>query len=210
MSGDGVGGVGNHYLIEHGRPGESLETLPDLHGEDTEPSSPERGPEWSIDTEELYETAKSSTIHALSAAKDTYFEPRSWERWRDGRLYELAGVHHLKKARGPLLYEALGMDRPIAGSDDKVEGIKNTLFTTYAAEAWHTPFVVWGAVDTAARLATGQSPDPIVVGATAINGYASMLQRYNRARAYNHLDEHAEEDWREDYRENRHEYRDFY
>lgn len=200
-------GVRDHYLAEHGQ---GLEEDIDIDIERVLTDGGELYQE-TVETTladeltELREKAFEAAYSLGEAICSAYFEPRSFERWRDGKIYESIGVDRVKQLRGPKLYEFLDnkssaeVERPIKDAESRSEGIKKSLSTTYIAEPVHAPFALSFGAKCATDLLSGRSPDPLEATLFLTNAYATMLQRYNRSMAFNHLDEEEGEDWREEF-----------
>lgn len=180
-------GADNQYLAEHG------EQIPGLE------------PDYEEIDQLLEEDREDSTLRdrlysSWDDAKDWYYEPRDWERWRDGLVYRALGVDIVKRFnpnKGPYISRALeklgyDVERPVEDAPSKEEGLMdNWLPETRFNEKYHAPFVLpFGA------WAAAEPHNPAAWGFFALHGYSTMVNRYNRARIHNHLDEHAP-GWRE-------------
>jgi hypothetical protein len=144
--------------------------------------------------EELeYDESETSTWEDF---KDWYFEPRGFEKWNDGIIYRAMGVDIVKQLnpnRGPYLAKAvekLGYDieRPVKDAETKEEGLKDWLPETRFNEKFHAP-----QTPPAAALTAANPEDPVFWTLLLVNGYSTMVNRYNRARIHNHLEEHDED-----------------
>jgi hypothetical protein len=124
--------------------------------------------------------------------KQLYFEPKSAERWNDGRIYEWIG---LKVFKNVCTYFGRKM-----GKDG---GQKNNYFIWYKSENGIKEFEKKTRFNEGMHLIGTVVPvvcftpgwidgDPFVVYVggvlTAINAYSLLLQRYNRSRIYSTLD----------------------
>lgn len=126
---------------------------------------------------------------------DIYFKPKSFER--SGRMYEWLGVRYFKKALMGTVGRLLkGMKKHsqddsnyFIGPDRNNYSLMRFEKQTRYNEGWHTPWVPYCAYYSADHFAQGRNGMGIFMAiAGLINAYASMLQRYNRARIYNTLE----------------------
>lgn len=122
-----------------------------------------------------------------------YFKPRKFERWKDGLLYKLLGVHIFKKivpTCGEYINKLRG-EHPIANAKTKEEGLKNWERNTRGFETVHLAVALGYLGYIGERLISGNRL-AYVAGAIIVNVlfnfYPIMLQRYNRAKIYNALE----------------------
>jgi len=122
---------------------------------------------------------------------DSYFEPKSFERWGNGRIYEWLGVRQFNK----LYYRTFGK----GCVDFRINLFSHTMLKgqekhTRRLEKIH--LIAGGAYIPLVALlySLDTSPGGFVLGSLgvitniAINIYPIMLQRYNRVRIQNILD----------------------
>jgi len=129
---------------------------------------------------------------------DWYFVPKSFER--SGRLYEALGVRPFKKlVMGTFgrLHELCGYDKTSSkyfiGQYRSKKSLKKFEVNTRLNELIHAPLTAYFVYKLAEDLANNNYDVVIINGiGLLINGYCTMLQRYNRARVYNTLDKLAE------------------
>lgn len=134
----------------------------------------------------------------IEKSTDWYFAPKSFER--SGKLYEALGVRPFKKlVMGTFgkLHKILGADKTgsnyFIGQDRSKRGLKKFEAETRFNEFVHAPFTAYCGYKLAEDLGNNNYSGAIVDGiGLLINGYCTMLQRYNRARVYNTLDKLAE------------------
>ena len=130
-------------------------------------------------------------------ATDIYFRPKFFEK--SGKIYEWLGVKPFRKlvmgSVGRAFKAAGGGSLPgtyfIGKGDDKDIGAYETL--ARINEAVHMPLMVLASSDLASSITGGDIWK--IVGASAgvlLNGYCTMLQRYNRAKAYKILEKRGE------------------
>lgn len=183
-------GVENHYLVEHGSP-EEVQVNFSVHG----------GKGKARNSIQYNEDLQTAIYERVKKAADWYLQPRGWERWEDGRVYEMLGTDYFKKivpTWGTYVNDAIekvwGSDefRPTKAHETKEEGLYKHLQWTSRYEMGHlgASAVVGGVM-----LKEGVSPD-LVAKQVIFNVYPMLLQRYNRARIHNLLDENAP-GWRE-------------
>ena len=141
---------------------------------------------------ELYqdEVSKLDNRRFLDRMTDRYFRPKSFER--SGKLYESLGVRGLKKVCD-LIGKIHGKNPTYKQNyklwDKTKEGLKKFDYQTRMNEAIHTFFGAYSATFGAGDVMDGDVGGSIFWGVLfGINVYASMLQRYNRARLYNVID----------------------
>ena len=123
---------------------------------------------------------------------DSYFKPKSFERWEDGKIYKWLGVKHFKKilpTGGDYVAKWIGW-RPIAGASSKEEGLRDYEKWTRVYESIHSVLFPLYTTSMIQDLADGdlESAGWMLLKNLAINVYPIMVQRYNRARIYNALD----------------------
>ena len=128
----------------------------------------------------------------ISRSTNLYFSPKSFERWKKGRVYEWIGIKKFKKVC-EYIGRKLGKDHGGKNNyfiwDKSEDGLRGFEKETRFNEGGH--FV--GTVIPAMCLTPGWvdgDPFSVYIGGvlTAINIYSILLQRYNRARIYNTLD----------------------
>lgn len=131
----------------------------------------------------------------IEKCTDWYFAPKSFER--SGKLYELLGVRQFKKlvlaTAGRLVKRARGGERTLGtyfiGKERNKKTIKQYELNARVNELIHAPVVAFFGYQLAADLGNKNYSDAVAdVIPFLINGYATMLQRYNRVRVYNTLD----------------------
>ncbi len=134
---------------------------------------------------------------------DWYFTPKSWERWRKGKVYKLAGVNVARKILmgtvGKLLKITGKGNRPsnyFIGSRKSNEDIKEYIRGTRFNETVHgligVPMSLLGFLESAKKIFSEPDTNSIIISVLFLsNTYLIMMQRYNRARCYDVL-EHRE------------------
>jgi len=135
---------------------------------------------------ELQEEAPKDNRRFLEKMTDWYFRPKSFER--SGKLYEALGIKTFKKIvrkTTGIGYDHGGSNYYIGDKRDKAS-IKRWELKSRINEAIHSPVTIFFGYDLVKNASEGNVGASIFDAvALAINGYCSMLQRYNRARAYN-------------------------
>lgn len=133
-------------------------------------------------------------------ATDRYFKPKSFER--SGRLYEALGVRYAKK----IVMGTFGKARKIAGDGERtsnyfigqgfnrnLRSLKKFELYTRVNETIHAPQIIWNSYNLGKNIVEGNyGAAAIYAGILLVNTYMTMLQRYNRARIYNTIDEAKE------------------
>jgi len=135
---------------------------------------------------------------------DGYFKPKSFEKWRNGRIYEYLGVKYAKKgvfAFGKLMDKITGQDK--INKERGIESIykrqikdlrdigrlEKTENLTRITEAIHLFLAISSATFGAIYLSYGRNGSASLNGAlVAFNLYLLSLQRYNRQRINNLID----------------------
>jgi glycosyl-4,4'-diaponeurosporenoate acyltransferase len=132
---------------------------------------------------------KKSTIKKIT---EIYFRPKSFECWKDGKLYECLGVKTFKKylpTLGDIVSKKIGY-RPIASANSKEEGLiryekQTKLFESIHIAGFCTMIPILPNIFLNGDYKGGLL---LSLGDFAINVYPIMVQRYNRARIYNFLE----------------------
>lgn len=125
-------------------------------------------------------------------AANLYFTPKHFERWKDGQIYKYLNVDVLKKfvpTSGSHINKLLHY-HPIKDASDKDAALIAYQRSTRIFEAGHIAVFSLFAHDTMNALMCGNykyALKLVVINAT-INVYPIMLQRYNRAKIYNALE----------------------
>jgi len=117
---------------------------------------------------------------------DWYFAPKSFER--SGRLYESLGVKPFKKLVMGTVGRPLKRDQAsnyFIGRPLNNRAMKRYELMTRLNETIHAPFTAFAIYIISEWIEKGNYGD-VIFGAIPflINGYSTMLQRYNRARIY--------------------------
>lgn len=140
---------------------------------------------------------------AGEVAKDilnVYYKPKEIEKKGKGRIYRGLGVHLFKKivpTGGDYIHRLLhwkmppySLEHSIKNSSDRISGLKSYAIATCAYETLHLAFMassVPGLVESIQEGDIGKTLHTIGWN-VAVNIYPIMLQRYNRARIHNVLD----------------------
>ena len=129
---------------------------------------------------------------SVNGAIDSYFKPKSFERWDDGKIYRWLGVKHFKKilpTGGDYVARWIGW-RPIANASSKEEGLRDYEKLTRSLELIHSVLFPLYTTSMIQDLTDGdlESAGWMLIKNLAVNVYPIMVQRYNRARIYNALD----------------------
>ena len=117
---------------------------------------------------------------------DLYFRPKSIERWKDGKMYEFLGIRMFRKVVVGLGH-FFGLDNTKENSyfisDTSTEGLRAFEKRTRRSEAIHFPITIYLTYGIIMALAEGKYAVAYVAAfCWVLNGYPSMLQRYNRIR----------------------------
>lgn len=149
------------------------------------------------EAKDLEEIALNDKRHPFVKATDVYFKPRFFEK--SGRMYELLGVKPFRKlVIGTIgrVFKSVEMDK-FPGSYFIGKGYHQNIGTYESmariSEVIHAPLVILGCVDLISGI--GERDIGKIAGASAlalVNAYCTMLQRYNRAKAYNILERRGE------------------
>ncbi|VVB77846.1 Uncharacterised protein [uncultured archaeon] len=124
---------------------------------------------------------------------EAYFEPKSFEKWQNGRVYEWLGIKYFQKA----YLATFGKIANPSGKwiDDKsTESLKSYIAGTRALELAHiglAGFFLAGDLIIASNSENNNSLGGFLRGCAvnlAINLYPIILQRYNRTRVQTVLD----------------------
>lgn len=134
----------------------------------------------------------------IEKSTDWYFAPKSFER--SGKLYEALGVKKFKKLiMGTVgrAFKKIGMDETkgtyFIGKERNKKTIKQYELLARINETIHAPITAYCVYKLVEDLGNNNYGGAIGNGiALSINGYCTMVQRYNRARVYNTLDKLAE------------------
>ncbi len=156
-----------------------------------------------MDANELHSELSSANLEArvgflsevgrtVNGALGWYFEPRAFERWEEGLLYKVLGVHYFKKivpTGGEYVNRIIGY-HPIKDAESREEGLINWEKHTRVCETAHCIFSVIMLLPALAEIADGDHTRAVITTAVNIAGnvYPILLQRYNRARIYNALE----------------------
>ena len=145
----------------------------------------------------LEERTLGDDRNAFIKATDIYFKPKFFEK--SGRIYEWLGVKPFKK----LLMGTIGRAFRSAGMDDiswsyfigrgSNKDVSHYETLARISETVHMPLTILAGSALAPNVAEGDITN--IIGASMgilINGYCTMLQRYNRARAYRILEKKGE------------------
>ncbi len=142
--------------------------------------------------------ANSQTLQKsfLTRIADSYFAPKQFERWKNGRVYELLGVKYVQK----VIMGTIGAwSRKKGGGEFACayfigRRVNLSSLNTYESgtrlnETIHAPLVLLCGYLTFSQLGTGEYVSATISGvATVVNVACTMLQRYNRARVYRVLE----------------------
>lgn len=146
---------------------------------------------------------KTNNRSFLRKAADLYFEPKSFEKWENGRLYEYLGARYVQKAVmgtvGKLTSKIVSSekgDNYIIGRRHDIKSLKRFEWRTRFNETVHTFGEAWivgwallinyKCYDFAKELEKGNYDITMILGTgLLLNGALVMLQRYNRARVHN-------------------------
>ncbi|HLC52822.1 MAG TPA: hypothetical protein VJI98_06260 [Candidatus Nanoarchaeia archaeon] len=135
----------------------------------------------------------------IQMMSDVYFEPKSFER--SGRLYESLGVRYFKKlVMGTMgrLGKKIGKHRfannYFLGQEDRsVDALKRFDTGTRFNEGVHLFFSLYSSIDAAYNFIVDKPGVAMfMAGLTIFNASSIMLQRYNRARIYNTIEQKLE------------------
>ena len=145
--------------------------------------------------EQLCEAPKRSFKEKsiLKSITDAYFAPKSWERWKNGRMYEWFGVHIYKKflpTYGDYVTRWLNY-HPIASGNRK-RNLRRYNYAYRVHETIHAVGLFFGMQSISYALEQGDHKSALFIGAlnTLVNIYPIFTQRYNRARIYNILEKY--------------------
>lgn len=140
-----------------------------------------------VSTSDEEKTLFQKIYFPIKFISESYFKPKSLERWKEGLIYRLLGVHIFKKivpTCGSYVTRLTGF-RPIANAPDKVEALKKWEPLTRVYETIHLALLCINAPYITEKLAEGDYTSSTIIPNLLINVYPVMLQRYNRARMYN-------------------------
>jgi len=140
----------------------------------------------------LYSETDEDSFIGRSA--DLYFRPKSFER--SGKIYEALGVKQFKKfVMGTIgrISKKVREDKTTGtyfiGKERNRKTIKQYEITARINELVHAPATAYFGYKLAEDLGCGNNSGAVGdVIWLLVNGYCTMLQRYNRARVYNTLD----------------------
>jgi len=128
--------------------------------------------------------------------KDLYFDPKLIEKWENGRLYEIFGIRYAEKFFRKLgkitnkdFYEKPDSPNNYRIWDKTKEGLKSFERKTRINELIHSPLQIligYEIINNLAKENYALATLDTLFG--LINGYAIMLQRYNRTRIYKVLE----------------------
>ena len=121
-----------------------------------------------------------------------YLTPKKFERWKNGKVYELVGVRFYKKYV-PVLGDLINRktnNHPIFNGGDINGGLKNYEERTRRFERIHLPLcLIITPLLLVAFIRGDYIGGTIALGINlAVNYYPLLTQRYNRVRIYNLLD----------------------
>ena len=146
---------------------------------------------------DLEEIVSNDERYSIIKATDIYFKPRSFEK--SGRIYERLGIKPFRKlviGTAGRVVKSVGFDKSagtyfIGKGSEKDIGAYETL--ARLNEVIHAPFTVFAVGIIAQKIAEENLSGIILAGTGFLfNGYCTMLQRYNRARAYKVLERRGE------------------
>jgi hypothetical protein len=131
----------------------------------------------------------------LREISNLYFAPKSIEKWKDGRVYEVLGVKYVKKVFRKIFVPAKEQERDqfasnyFIGKRPSLKALKEFESGTRFNELVHTPLIVLAGYETVKLLGESKYVEAIIMGALLLmNASCTMLQRYNRTKIYNVMD----------------------
>ncbi|MCF7866678.1 hypothetical protein K9L67_03390 [Candidatus Woesearchaeota archaeon] len=146
-----------------------------------------------FDLEERLETQDSRS--AFQKIKDVYFKPKSFEKWKNGRVYEWIGAKYIQKAvMGTVgkLGRSIGRDEEsgtnyFIGKQLNLDALETYERKTRFNEMLHAPQIIWNASVLVKYLGDGNYGGEVFWGSffLALNSSCTIIQRYNRARVDN-------------------------
>jgi len=119
-----------------------------------------------------------------------YFEPKKFERWRDGRIYELIGVKHFKNfvTKSMEKYSGNKFQDNYFIQNYSTKGLHDFLNQTVNNELYHLIAII----PTLMFIPGWIEREPLSlwlgIPVSLLNFYTILIQRYNRSRIYNALD----------------------
>jgi len=149
--------------------------------------------------ETILESKDTPTVSEKSLGKriaDAYFEPKSFEKWKNGKFYELLGVKYVQK----LVMGTIGRKKREAGRDYYTsnyfigKSLNDNAFRKFELETRFNEKVHAVAANVFALFSMvyleigDHYTAAFSAGATMFNSSLCMLQRYNRARVCNVLE----------------------
>ena len=125
---------------------------------------------------ELDSTESVEYSGLMQKAIDWYLEPKSIEKWRNGKVYELLGIKKFKK-----LLTNLAFYKRVVRTHDNLDSLDSLL---NFSELVHSPPAVffWGMTIASSLSNENYAGAFAILGGIGFltNAYCTMLQRYNR------------------------------
>jgi glycosyl-4,4'-diaponeurosporenoate acyltransferase len=148
--------------------------------------------------ETIFESKDTPITSEKSLGKkiaDAYFEPKSFEKWQNGRIYEILGVRQFKKFvpfgyyMNSIIRKYVDPHHNLVSGEDcaRLWGV----YFTKTAEASHVALGILTAIPPITHaFKEGNYNSALLTGAVnlLVNVYPIMLQRYNRTRINNVLE----------------------
>lgn len=125
--------------------------------------------------------------------EESYFTPREFEKKENGKFYKNLGVHQFKKflpSFGNYVNKLANLNI-ISKFGSKEKGLRNYIGFTRSMESIHLMGLLFGSGVVMQRLSEGdlKTAGYATLANVVANIYPIMVQRYNRARIYNSLEE---------------------
>ncbi len=157
-----------------------------------------------LEEREILQNSPIKKKSFLRTATDLFFEPKPWERWQNGRMYELLGINIFRKyLLGPWVRftrwrnpNKQKTDTYFIGDRKSLENIKSYINKARINEVVHSSGAIIMLHSFLDQLHKGFSEGDCFWTITSsaaylFNAYLSLNQRYIRARCYDVI-EHRE------------------
>lgn len=120
--------------------------------------------------------------------KDLYYRPKSFEKWKNGRIYELVGIRLFKQCMplgGKFFVRWFGwkLARKVKDRDKHLEWLLSFTKSAEAIHAWIFLIFIASSIHNY-RLGKYHSVFVLMIINLFLNVYPIMTQRYNRLRLY--------------------------
>ena len=154
------------------------------------------------------EKVVSSSENFLNKISNAYFKPKSFEKWGNGKVYEILGIKQVKKVVVGTIgkyFKQFNENLYLKEPEDKdgyfirkpdLDSLKSFERGTRVNEKIHNLGIGVGSLGLATSLYL-DLPEGVLVSGTflLLNSYLTMLQRYNRTKVQKLIDKKQNRDY---------------